>query len=71
MATRDLVTQNLLQLSELFLASTSDPQLLEELEDELRYRRDPMALQLLLKVRGRLGSRVDAAAPCRTEPSIR
>ena len=48
------MTQDLLQLGARFLASTSAPQVLADLERELHDRRDPMTLQLLLKVRSLL-----------------
>jgi len=62
-ATHYLMYRSLEPLSDIFLASRTDWGALEELECELKYRRVPQALTLLLEVRHVLdGSRRCAPA---------
>ena len=58
------MTHDIKQLEELFAASTTDPEVLKLIENELRYRQVPHALALLVQVQGALnGAR--AAVPAR------
>jgi hypothetical protein len=49
-----LISHSISQLEEFFAASRENPQALQELEDELRYRQVPHALRLLVKIQGAL-----------------
>lgn len=72
-----LMTQSLRQLEDLLAGSNADPEMLSQLEDELRYRSVPRALALLIQVqvvRHRLGACADGPAvgslPPASDPAL-
>lgn len=66
-----LMTHGIKQLEELFFTSAADPEVLNQLEDELRYRQAPDALKLLIQVQDVLnGSKVSRAAAPDTVPEV-
>ena len=66
--TQFLMSRNLDQLNQLFLDSRLDPEILEQIQDELKYRQMPQALELLVKVRAVLADVFGASGVASARP---
>jgi hypothetical protein len=70
MVAQDFASWNLQQLNKLALASGADVDALAHIEAELKYRREPQALALLVEVRDMLSQSQDAGRALGGSPSL-